>query len=176
MDGHDEEPTKGLDAKRKSGKAEKIRAQVRERKRRQRERSRSESQRDSVTADGHADEPDVKWSRATTFESGEPAAVPAYEAPDAASDEPLWAVMRRVFRQDERDDKGHSERRLREMLKRDPKAYLQQMIAFEKEDAQQRAADERAKAAVGKREDEPNAERLRQLCRTLIADLTKPKE
>jgi hypothetical protein len=101
---------------------------------------------------------------------------PAYEGPDPPTDEPIWAMMRRVFALGERDDKRHGERRLREMLNRDPKGFFLQMIAFEKDDVERRAADVRGKAAVEKPEPEPNAERLRELCRSMLADFAKQEE
>ena len=143
-------------SERKSKSPEEVRAAARERKRRSRERSQGMSQ-----------ETEVKCSRATTFDPEAP-----YEPPDTGDVEPIGVTMRKVIQQDRRDDKGHLQRQLRRMLDRDAKSYLQQMIAFEKEAAGQQAAE----SAVENREPEPNVERLLEMGRALLADLTRPKE
>ena len=88
---------------------------------------------------------------------------------DDPTDEPLWRTMERVFEQNEQADRGNREARLREMLKKDPRAFLVQMTAFKKEDQADRAT-----TAAG--ELDSNSRKVEEMCLKLLADIRESVE
>ena len=92
---------------------------------------------------------------------------------------PWWRIMRKVFGQPHQMDLGHSERIFREMLKKDPKGYLTQMVSFEREDqanreqeAKRLAAEKTANGPPKADEPrEPSVQKLRDLADKLLDEL-----